>query len=82
MKNKRRISGVDSHAQKETAHTPKGEGRQQNAPLNDTPPAVSGQCAEVLELLRNEGFMLPDASLLAGLLILAVAALLLIGGAA
>lgn len=118
------------------------------------PPAVSGQCAEVLELLRNEGavlsfrmtaelaipeaaarihdlrgmgfnvqtvilpevefrgrirrnvalyslgvpswpapgflsdagrqagFLLPDASLLAGLLVLAVAALLLIGGAA
>jgi len=154
MKNKRHIHGVDSHAQKETAHTPEGEGRQQNAPLNDTPPAVTGQCAEVLELLRTEGavlsfrmtaelaipeaaarvhdlrgvgfnvlttilpevefrgrirrnvalyslgvpswpapgflagdmgrqagFMLPDASLLAGLLILAVAALLLIGGA-
>lgn len=31
---------------------------------------------------RQAGFMLPDASLLAGLLILAVAALLLIGGAA
>lgn len=30
---------------------------------------------------RQAGFMLPDASLLAGLLILAVAALLLIGGA-
>ena len=30
MKNKRQISGVDSHAQKETAHTPEGEGRQQN----------------------------------------------------
>lgn len=31
---------------------------------------------------RQAGFMLPDASLLAGLLILSVAALLLIGGAA
>lgn len=53
MKNRRHIHGVDSHAQKETAHTPEGEGRQQNAPLNDTPPPVSGQCAEALELLRN-----------------------------
>ena len=55
MKIERHTPGVDSHAQKESARTPRGEGRQQNAPLNDTPPAVSGQCAEVLELLRNEG---------------------------
>ena len=47
MKNKRQISGVDSHAQKETALTPKSKSRQQNARPNDTPPAVSGQCAEV-----------------------------------
>ena len=29
MKSERQISGGDSHAQKETAHTPEGEGRQQ-----------------------------------------------------
>ena len=55
MKNKRQISGVDSHAQKETALTLKSKSRQQNTRLNDTPPAVSGQCAEVLEVMHAEG---------------------------
>lgn len=155
MTDKRHIHGGDSYVQKETAHTSKGEGRQQNASADPKPPAVSGQCAEVFELLlkegaalsfrftaelaipeaaarvhdlralgfniittilpavefrgrtrrnvalyslgvphwpapgfliddtkRQAGFMLPDASLLAALLVLAVAALLLIGGAA
>ena len=58
MQIKRQAPGGDTHAQKETALTPKSKSRQQNARPNDTPPAVSGQCAEVLELLRNEGAVL------------------------
>lgn len=58
MNAKCQISGGDSHVQKETAHTPKSEGRQQNASPNDTTPPVSGQCAEVLELLHREGSVL------------------------